>query len=214
MRIRILLLKIGVVGFTLLLSTVGCSRSSGSTAFVDSFDAPGTGWGSDEQDAFSRGFEEDAYIFELTSPNWFAWATPGKRFSDVTIEADIRLQAGSAEEHFGLLCRYVDEDNFYYLGISADGYYGIYRRIQGGDLEALTGDGEGMLPSPFIRTGLAANEIEILCEEDQLSLSVNGNLLATVGDDTLTEGDVGLAVGSGDRVPATIAFDNFIASQP
>ncbi|MCK4472809.1 MAG: hypothetical protein KAW49_13595, partial [Anaerolineae bacterium] len=104
--------------------------------------------------------------------------------------------------------------NFYYFAISADGYYAIFRRVDGGDLEILTGDGSGMAPSLAIRTGEQANRILAVCQGDELSLYVNGELLEAVTDDTHTQGDVGIGAGSGSEGDIRVQFDDFVVTRP
>jgi len=199
----------------LLLLVCGCAVDNDQEPlFQDDFDSPRSGWGADRREEFERGYEEGEYFIELRESNWFAWAYPGMQLDDVSIEMDVYLAAGSQGSHFGALCRHVDVDNFYYFGISADGYYAIFRRADGGDLKVLTGDGSGMAPSPAIRTGGQINRVLAVCNEDELSLYVNGELLETVTDDTHARGDVGVGVGSGLEEDGRVQFDNFIVTRP
>jgi hypothetical protein len=132
----------------------------------------------------------------------------------VSVEVDIYLASGSQASHFGVLCRYKDQDNFYYLAISADGYYAIFRRVDGGDLEVLTGDGSGMAYSPAIKTGGQTNRILAVCQGSELALHVNGALLAAVTDDAYASGDVGIGAGSGPQGDFRVQFDNFLVTRP
>jgi hypothetical protein len=206
----------GCLAVLALLSLVcGCTEDDGQEPlFQDDFDSPRSGWGADQREEFECGYEEGEYFIELRELNWFAWAYPGVQFDNVGIETDVYPASGSQDSHFGVICRYVDVGNFYYFGISADGYYAIFRRVDGGDLEVLTGDGGGMIPSPAIRTGGQTNRILVVCDEDELSLYVNGELLETVTDDAHAQGDVGLGAGSGLEEDVRIQFDNFIVTRP
>jgi hypothetical protein len=208
-------LSAGVVAWTLLLLVCGCSTGDRQgTPFQDDFGDSRSGWGTDQREEFDRGYDEGEYFFELHEPNWFAWAYPGAQFDDAEVEVDARLSSGPPSSHFGVLCRYTDEDNFYYFTISADGYYAIFRRENGRDPEVITGDGEGMAFSSAIRTGEQSNHIRAICQEDELSLYVNGELLETINDRTHSQGDVGLGAGSGAEGGARIHFDDFAAARP
>ena len=203
-----------VITLALLLLICGCTQDDGrSPLFQDGFENSHSGWGEDEGEKFGRGYEEDEYFVELYEPNWFAWAYPGKRFDDVNVEVDAYLASGSQDGHFGLLCRHVNPDNFYYFAISADGYYAIFRRVDG-DLEVLTASGGGMAFSPAIRTGGQTNRILAVCQGEELSLYVNGELLETVADDTHARGDVGIGAGSGPGGAVRIQFDDFSVTRP
>jgi hypothetical protein len=204
-----------LVLIALLLLACGCSRGDDqSPLFQDGFDDPRSGWGADERERFERGYKEGEYFVELHEPNWFTWAYPGKRFDDVSVEVDVYLASGSQGGHFGVLCRHVDLDNFYYFAISADGCYAIFRRVDGGDLEVLTGDGVRMAPSPAIRTGRQTNHVVAVCQGNELRLYANGELLETVTDDTYTRGDVGVGAGSGPEGDVRVQFDNFLVTRP
>lgn len=198
----------------LLLLTCGCARGAESSLLQDDFDNPRSGWGAEQGERFERGYEEGEYYIQLHEPNWFAWAHPGERFDDVSVEVDVYLASGSQDSHFGVLCRYVDLDNFYYLAISADGYYAIFRRVDGGVLEVLTGDGSSMTYSPAVRTGGQTNRVLAVCQADELALHVNGQLLETVADGTYPFGDVGIGAGTGAQGDVRVQFDNFLVTRP
>jgi hypothetical protein len=71
-----------------------------------------------------------------------------------------------------------------------------------------------MLPSPHIKTGTQVNRVLGVCDEDELSLYVNGQWLATVTDDEYVRGDVGLGASSGPGGSTRIVFDNFVVTAP
>ena len=199
----------------LLLSVAGCGSDGDSgPLFEDDFENSDSGWGADQQEAFDRGYEGGEYFVDLHVPNWFIWARPGVKLDDVSVEVDVHLIAGSPAGQAGVLCRHVDGDNFYYFAISADGYYAIFRRVDGGDLEILSGDGSGMLPSPVINTGEQANHLRAVCEGDALSLYANGELLEMVTDDAHARGDVGVGAGSGPEGSVRFQFDDFTITRP
>ncbi|MBL7065349.1 MAG: hypothetical protein ISS49_14235 [Anaerolineae bacterium] len=210
-RLKSCLITLGI----LLLLACGCTGGNDQKPlFQDDFDNSRSGWDADQCEQFKRGYEKSEYFFELHQPNWFAWAYPGEEFDDVSVEAEARPSSGSQGPHFGVLCRHIDADNFYYFAISADGYYAIFRRVDGGDLQVLTGNGYGMSPSPAIRTGEQTNRILAVCNGDELSLYVNGELLETVTDDTHAQGDVGIGAGSGPAGDVRVQFDNFLVTRP
>lgn len=208
-------LKSCPVVLILLLLICGCSAGNDlGTPLEDDFRDSDSGWGADHREEFDRGYEDGEYFIELHESNWFAWASPGVQLNDARVTVDAYLASGSRDGHFGVLCRYENENNFYYFAISADGYYAIFRRENGGDLQAITGDGEGMLFSPIIRTGGQPNTIRAVCQGDDLSLYVNNELLETVSDDAHSQGDVGLGAGSGPAGDARVQFDDLIVTEP
>lgn len=204
-----------LIVLAMLLLVCGCSTGGGQvTDFRDDFEEQGGGWDTDQREQYDRGYAGGEYFIELYEVNWFAWSNPGVQFDDVTVEVDAYLSSGTPDGHFGVLCRYEDEGNFYYFAISADGYYGIFRREQGADLKVLSGEGEGMNFSSVIRTGGQTNSVQAVCQGDRLSLYANGELLEAVTDSRLAQGDVGVGAGSGAAGDARVHFDNFVATRP
>ena len=202
-----------VIVLALSLLLCGCQCADQGTLFEDAFEDSGSGWGTEQRDGFDRGYDDEVYFFDLRASNWLAWASPGRDFGDVSIEVDARAASGAQDGHYGVLCRYQDADSFYYLAVSADGYYAIFRRVAGG-MEILTGDGSGMLSSLHIKTGTQVNRVLGVCDGDELSLYVNSQWLATVTDDEYVQGDVGLGAGSGPGGGARVVFDNFVVTAP
>jgi hypothetical protein len=202
-----------VLLLSLLIYGCGMDGDQGS-AFQDGFEDPRSGWGTDQRREFDRGYGGGEYFVDLHALTWFAWANPGASFDDVVVEVDAYLASGPSDSHFGALCRYVDEGNFYYFAISPDGYYAIFRRLAGGRLDILTGDGSGMVFSPAVKTDGQVNRVKVVCQGDELSLYVNGEPLDTVTDDAHSQGDVGLGVGSGSEGNARVHFDGFSAAKP
>jgi hypothetical protein len=203
----------------LLLAVAGCSVSDGGEPLLeDRFEEPANGWGSEEHETFGSGYADGDYFIEVTEPDWFAWSHPRPSFEDVRVEAEARLVGGSRDNHFGLICRYRNDENFYYLAISSDGYHAIFRRVDGGDLEFLSREA-GMVRSPAIDTAEGGvNHLVAICEGQEISLFVNDEHLETVIDETLPRGGVGLGVGSGptsgDEGGVRVHFDNFLVTQP
>jgi len=188
-----------------LALVAGCRGGEDGLLFEDRFGNPRSGWGSNSQDAFDRGYEEGEYFIELYEPDWFVWAVPDRRFTDVDVAVEARRVSGATDGHFGLLCRYRSPGDFYYLAVTADGYYAILR-LANGEPEVLTGD--GFLPSAAVRADGSPYHIRAVCRGEEIALYVNGEQIAAVTDDLLRRGDVGLGVGSGPSGAIRIHFDN------
>ncbi len=135
----------------------------------------------------------------------------GEKHVDIDVTVDVRHVQGSVNNWIGVLCRQQDEQNYYLLAISADGYYLI--------LEAVDGETTPLVGPEYseeIRSGKAENHLRALCKGTSLSLWVNGELLTVTSDRTLQEaGNVALfadAVERGEIV--VVAFDNFVLAEP
>ena len=210
-------LKIMWIGPVIIVLLCGllsaCGAGDDLPLFQSDFEEGDNGWDEVEEDTWSRGYDAGEYFIDLSQPNLFAWADVDTRFRDVDVETYAHLVSGPSDAHFGLICRYTNTKNFYYFAVTADGYYGIFKRVDGEDLQLLTGNGAGLLPADAIETDGGMNRIRAICQGDQLSLYVNGELLATVTDDDHARGAVGLGAGSG-SAGARVQFDNFTVYAP
>ena len=106
---------------------------------------------------------------------------------------------------------YQDEDNYYLLALSADGYF-LVLRVVDGEATPLVGPDY----SEHIRIGKAENNLRVECRGAALSMWINGELVAVTSDRGLQEaGNVALfadAVRRGEILVA--AFDNFVLANP
>ena len=203
---RLHLWPLALVCLALLLP--GCLGTS--APFEDDFSDPASGWGAASHETYVRGYQQGRYLFQIDVPQWFVWATSGRRYQDVELESVAR-SAGRSDNHYGLICRY-SEETFYYFAISADGYYAIFRMDESGDLLPLTGS--AMLRSAVIHTDGTDNRLRASCQGSDLTFYVNGAVVAQVEDAVLVEGDVGMAAGTVSEGGASVWFDDFEALKP
>ncbi|MDT8899023.1 hypothetical protein QYE77_12180 [Thermanaerothrix sp. 4228-RoL] len=180
--------------------------------FQDDFSDPDSGWDRrQDSDGVTDYTGDGAYRIRVDTPNLEVWANPGRNFKDVQIEVDATKVAGPDDNDFGVLCRYVDTQNFYFFLISSDGYFGIGKKVNG---ETQVIGAENLESHTAIRQGTTTNHIRADCVGNTLSLHVNGTLLRTVNDEALKEGDVGLIAGAYAEPGVEIFFDNFMVYKP
>jgi len=126
------------------------------------------------------------------------------------MDADVAKLSGPDENRIGLLCRF-SENNYYFFMVSSDGYYTIGKYIDGNVIQL--GQRE-MQPDESIHTGLAVNHLRGDCVGNTLTFYVNGKLVAQAQDADFAEGDVGLLAGTFTEPGVDVIFDNFLVSQP
>ncbi|MDD5370495.1 MAG: hypothetical protein PHQ40_15540, partial [Anaerolineaceae bacterium] len=119
--------------------------------------------------------------------------------------------AGPDDNDFGVICRYQDENNFYSLLISSDGYFGISKMKSG--VHQVIGT-DGMRFSPVIQKGNTRNLLRADCNGSSLALWVNGERLTEVQDSDFKSGDVGLIAATFNQPGVDLTFDNFIVVKP
>ncbi len=194
-----------VILIGLLTGCLGASQP-----FEDDFSDPASGWGAASHETYVRGYQQGRYLFQIDVPQWFVWATSGRSFEDVEIEAVARA-AGQSDNHYGLICRNSDKQ-FYYFAISADGYYAIFRSDEDGELLPLTGS--AMLRSAAVHTDGSDNRLLVMCQDTTLAFYVNGELVAQAEDETLAKGDIGLAAGTVGDGGTSVWFDDLEVLRP
>ena len=191
-------------------STSSANVPSGTVLFQDNFSSSAGGWDRYKSAEGTMDYDGGAYRILVNALQVNFWSTPHKDFSDARIEVDAGKIAGPDENRIGLICRYTN-NQYYFFVISSDGYYGI--GIFNNGQSALLGQTQ-MQSSDKIKTGAAINHLRADCNGDTLSLVVNGLLVAQVHDPNLKQGDVGLLAGTFSHPGVDIIFDNFMVMKP
>jgi len=178
--------------------------------FQDDFSKSSSGWDKWSGDSGSTDYVDGTYQIMVNDPQYDLWANPGENFTDVSVEVDAVMVGGPEDNDFGILCRYVDVENYYFGIVSSDGYYAIGTLIDGNQQIF----SENMQQSDAINTGYESNRIRFDCVGSTLSLYANGTLLEQQTDSSFSSGDVGLMAGTFDTAGTQIAFDNFVVTKP
>jgi hypothetical protein len=185
--------------------------SSGAVLFKDDFSDPNSGWMQGEDEFGKTEYLDGSFRILVNSDVTGKVSIPRLFFTDVIVEVDATKVAGPDDNDYGIICCYQDDNNFYFLEISSDGYYSIgkYKENQ---LQLL--GMEQMQTSDVIRQGQATNRIQATCIGSVLSLSVNGQKLFETEDVDFSAGDVGLIAGTFETPGTDILFDNFKVIKP
>lgn len=193
-------------------NSVSVDATAGPTVlFQDDFSRTGSGWDRSSDETSVTDYLDDTYQIKISEANWFAWSNPGKTLGDVRIEVDA-WKADGPDGDAAVICRYVDEGNFYILSITTDGYYGIVKYKDGED--TLLGSDSLQYSSQIKTEAGAVNHLRADCVGDHLTLYVNGELLAEVTDADFSSGDIGLISGTYDEGGTDMRFDNLVVYRP
>jgi hypothetical protein len=197
---------------TLDISSIWMDLPSNNVLFQDDFSNPSSGWQNLPDSLWgSRYYKDGSYHIKINSIYSLLTSTPGLNFSDVQIHVNATKKAGPDDNNYGIICRWQDVNNFYFLVISSDGYFGIGKVSNG--QQTLIGL-EKMLPSDAVQQGLSTNHLRADCVGDMLSLHVNSEHLITVQDADFSYGDVGLLAGTFIEPGVEIEFTNFSVLKP
>ena len=98
--------------------------------FSDDFSDEADGWDtfSDEEGSvfYSNGW---LHLVNYTSAPLATSTYAYQYFTDFILDVETKLVEGTDDNWHQVACRFIDEDNFYEFGISADGYYAIAKYV-------------------------------------------------------------------------------------
>ena len=190
----------------------GDGGADSNILFQDDFSSTSSGWKDLYEDETGMvNYDQGGFRILVLEANFDYWANADQNFSDTVIEVDATKIGGPDDNDFGVICRYSDSDNFYFLILASDGFYGIGKYTNGE--QSLIGS-DSLNQTDKINTGDASNRIRAECVGNSLRLSVNGSLLHEVNDSDHRSGDVGLMAGTFDTPGTDILFDNFVVRRP
>lgn len=185
---------------------------SGDILFKDDFSSKNSGWGLWNKDGALVEYHPSGGLRILvTESQYDFWSVSGRKFTDVQIEVDAMMIGGPQDNDFGVICRYQDENNFYMMVISSDGYYGI-AKMKDGQYRMI--GAEQLQYSTAIAQGQSTNRLRGDCVGNRLVLYVNDQMLMETADADFGSGDVGLLAGAYDEPNVDILFDNFVVKKP
>jgi len=208
---------VAVIAQSAVPSTGGGAATGASSKveiFKDDFSDSSSGWDKLTDQYGTTDYSGGKYLISVAEASSYLSAMPGSLAdtTDVSIEVDV-LKSDAVQHDMGIICRYQDSDNFYYLLVSSDGYFAIGKFKNGS--EELIGTTEMRQDNDgVIHTGAADNHLRADCVGDTLTLYANGSKLFQAQDSDFTKGNVGLIAGSYDDTPVSIYFDNFIVAKP
>jgi hypothetical protein len=207
----------------LVLTLSGCSvvrsiqpvatpASSGTLLFSDEFNDNSNSWGLSSDDSGAVSLLYQGMDIRIDQSNTMRWTVANPKFTDTRVDVDAVLLAGPTDDAYGTVCRFEDDQHFYGFIVTHDGYYGIFKMQDG---QVILSDTSGGLKfSELIRQGGVVNHITTVCQSDTLSLSVNGQVLAEVEDDSYPSGQIGLIAGTYSTSGVEVFFDNLLVTQP
>ncbi len=217
------ILFVGVLALSILACTFGASGTATEAPpteatptgpkvlFQDDFSSAGNEWLQLRDTDGITDFEQDGYRIMVDKTEWVFWSNPGISVSNVKIDVDATKLGGPEENEFGVICRYVDENNFYFFTTTSDGYFSVNKMVNG---EFSFIGMEEFGTTEVVNGGNVLNHLTAECNGNTLRFWVNGSLLLETQDDSYTVGDVGLIAGTADAAGTDILFDNFVVTEP
>jgi hypothetical protein len=185
--------------------------------FEDDFSNDVSGWDT-YSDEGGAAFYQDGWLHvrNNASNEYADYSYSNQYFTDFVLVVETKLVDGTDDNWHVITTRDDVMENYYTFCISADGYYTMSKWVDG--LRTVLKE---PTRSIYVKVGKGViNIVRVECVGSDLSLSVNGHLLANVSDSTFTGGDI--ALGASFPVGASVsesqftevAFDNIIITAP
>lgn len=179
--------------------------------FQDDFNDASSGWSAFDQPAGRAAYMDGRYQVTVVTPRTHLAASLPADFRIprdvyITVEAGSSSVASGGNDYFGIICRYQNPYNYYFLAVSQDGYYGI-GKMKAGNASLL--NGSQMLPTDAIVQS-EKNILTAECAGTLLRFTINGTLVGEVEDQEWVEGGIGLLAASGDGGELHVEFDRLL----
>jgi hypothetical protein len=141
-------------------------------------------------------YANGAYAIQVKKDNWLAWSTASQNFSNIQMWVTASGVAKSPDTFFGLMCDFVDNDNFYYAGLNSNGEFAIIQ-FANGKHTYLNSAGK-IATSSQLTPGQEAYRVGLACGHGSITLSAESRPLETVKAPEIGAGDVGMFVWTTD----------------
>ena len=218
MRIRMMFMLVAIFGvlamaggLLVLQSQTPGRLSAGSLMLLDDFSNPYSGWYVWDNANSQVAYRDGGLLMAVHAAQMDIWSRPQIRYSDVRIEVDAVKLGGTELNNFGLVCRLVDDENYYALLAGSDGRAAIYKVLNGEMLLLNTAGEKGI---GVIHPGDGRNHLRADCTGPRLILSVNGRKLVEARDHDFRNGGIGLMAGTFDEPGLQLLFDDFLVYNP
>lgn len=191
--------------FSASVPSGGQQAAEGQTVIYDDFSTNNQGWHEFSDETVSSYFSNEKFFLQVIPEQYSFWVPlETSLYENIVINVDVNIEQAAHDGDIGVLCRYIDADNHYALEVSEDGYYTIWKRVNGEVIYIVQWAQSDLIPtdgSPFV--------VNASCDGAQLSVGINGNLLATGTDTDFSSGGVGMIAGTWENPNLTVSFDNF-----
>jgi hypothetical protein len=182
-----------------------------SILFEDTFDSDTHGWATGEfEDDYSLdevSIEDGVYSLQVTAkePAFVEKTLPNLTFSDFSLSVEATpYDSAGGDYYYGVAFREDDDGYVYTFEIGNDGFYAVF--LFDGEWKKL----KDWSSSDAINVG-ETNELTVAANGETLTFYVNDELLTTIEDDTLSEGQVGLVLDMFEvGYTVGVDFDNLV----
>jgi hypothetical protein len=185
-------------------------RNPPGVLLQDDFESPCSTFESFVLPDYSWGYQNGRYEMRVEIEDTAIYGPALQEFTDAVIDVDTVQFEPAPDSTTGLMCRMMDEYNYYAFEISNDGTYSVYAVV---DAELIML--QDWTASDAIQTGIDAfNHLQMACVDDRITVAVNGTQLASFQERSLHRGDIAFTIGTFDQGDIWVAFDNLVVTNP
>lgn len=154
----------------------------GEPDFLEDFSAAG-GWPYEDDWLLITVSGGQLHMFSKGTPYWSSWYTTYPEVKDAYFEATITRPNCSGEDRFGLVIRWDESQQFYYLGVTCDGKWGFSFYTKDNQIINIV----DYQSSDAFKPANEANRIGILAKGNQFDFYINGTKVGSATDDRLPD---------------------------
>jgi len=190
-------------------STRAPATLTAGTLFKDDFSSQqaseDNGWTFDTGENVETTWAPNKFIITLKKKQWLGLSWPDGTYDNFGAEAEAQPTTDEYAE-YGIVFRVsgdTDTRSYYTFAVTTDGKYYVQKKIDGKWADT---DPVKATASSYIKKGKTRNTLAVLTQDSQISLYINGSPVKTITDDSITEGQVGVFVGTSDNASAEVTF--------
>ena len=146
-------------------------------SLYDDFSSEALGWPVAEDSTIVLKYENQAYSFQITEPDYYDWAYFPVDFIPYEIWFDVQGLAGKQDGTFGIFCQFQDADNYYYVEFDLqDNSYLVGQFVNGEDIPLTEQNSAGQYwqsTSALKSPPTSANRIGVSCYLDSITIFIN-----------------------------------------
>lgn len=147
---------------------------------------------------------DNRFELNVNQKNYLGWKTTQVvNVQNVVLQADAEKVTAAESDSYGLICRYIDVDNYIQAEVSHNGWVAIRKIVNGEEMR--------LMERRLMGISEAKNTFTFACVDDLLTVFVNGNQVTIARDPSPVSGDIGMVVGRFSDSPSKVAFSHFQA---
>lgn len=155
---------------------------SGEPDFLEDFTS-GTYWDFENDHFLSKVANGQLEFVSKGTPWWSSWYTTYPEYEDGYFETTFTTPKCVGQDRFGLVIRWTEENEYYYLGVTCDGTWGFSQYTA----DNKTNDLLAYQSTTALNPPTETNRIGILADGDEFEFYINGQKVGTYSDDELDD---------------------------